>query len=101
MDARHIVTPALAAYSCSPCRSPLPGWRPSRHIVDALDLPGANVIFTDAALPAGSGPSAVTDSGFLPFLCSISKDGVLPPWPHWRPREDLSPLYPPQSSRAT
>jgi hypothetical protein len=70
------------------------------HIVAALGAGrAATAVFADAGLPRQSGPAAVLDEGFLPFVRERARDGVVPPWPKWWPEEDLAPLFPDQAAR--
>lgn len=68
-------------------------------LLEALAAPSATAVFVDAALPRGSLGASVVDAGFLPFLRGLARDGVVPPWPHWWPEEDLAPLFPDEATR--
>lgn len=68
-------------------------------LLEALAARSATAVFVDAALPSGSPGAAVVDPGFLPFLRDLARDGLVPPWPHWWPEEDLAPLFPDEATR--
>jgi alpha/beta hydrolase family protein len=55
--------------------------------------------FVDAGLPGPTGGGPVVDGEFLPYLRKIASDGLVPPWHQWWPGEDLSPLFPDESSQ--
>ncbi len=69
------------------------------HLVRAVAAREATAVFADAALPRQSGADTVVEGEFLPFLRERASGGVVPPWPHWWPGEDLSPLFPDEATR--
>ena len=56
---------------------------------------GLPIVFTDAALPASFGASALVPPGLLSMLADlVDADGLLPAWTRWWPREDVAPTLP-------
>lgn len=64
------------------------------HLAGALPGHPVAVLFADAALPAGTGPTPVADAGFLPYLEGLATAGTVPPWPQWWPPEDVAAAVP-------
>ena len=57
-------------------------------------------VYVDAALPAGSGATALAPPAFLDLLTGLADaDGLLPPWTHWW--DDTDGLFPDDGTRAT
>lgn len=53
------------------------------------------LVFMDAALPPGSGPTLLAPRRFREHLSSLAgDDGLLPPWTRWWPRGDLDGVIP-------
>ena len=65
----------------------------------AIGVSDMTTIFADAGLPGQAGAGPVLDGEFLPYLREIASDGLVPPWHHWWPDEDLSPLFPDEPTR--
>jgi hypothetical protein len=60
----------------------------------------AATVYVDAALPAGSGTTALAPPAFLDFLTGLADaDGLLPPWTAWW--DDTDGLFPDDITRAT
>jgi hypothetical protein len=56
---------------------------------------GAPVVFVDAALPAGPGPTRLAPPAFRSHLATLAgPDGRLPRWTRWWPREDVAAVLP-------
>ncbi len=69
------------------------------QLAAAIGAGDTTVIFTDAALPGPDGGGPVVGTDFLPYLRKLAQDGLVPPWDQWWPDEDLSPLFPDESTR--
>lgn len=53
------------------------------------------IVFMDAALPPAAGDTALAPPGLREFLASMTDEtGLLPPWTHWWPAEDLRRTIP-------
>ena len=56
---------------------------------------GLPVVFMDAALPAPSGTSPLVPAGLRSHLADLAdRDGMLPRWTRWWPRDDLEDVLP-------
>jgi hypothetical protein len=56
---------------------------------------GAPVVYVDAALPPEEGQAPLAPEGLLSRLASmVGRDGLLPPWTHWWPDDDLATVLP-------
>ncbi|WP_404381608.1 hypothetical protein LL946_13870 [Knoellia locipacati] len=63
---------------------------------------GIPTVFVDAALPPPHGACAMAPAAMLGHLEELAgPHGLLPPWTQWWPEDDVEPLFPDRSSRAS
>lgn len=70
-------------------------------IATTLSVRPAGVVFVDARLPSpGRSRLDTLPPGAADHLISMSRQGLLPPWPSWWPEEVLTELVPDRAERA-
>jgi hypothetical protein len=61
----------------------------------AARRPVVATVFADAALPPLTGAAPMAPPELVPMLQGLAdEDGLLPPWTHWWPREQVAHLFP-------
>jgi len=68
-------------------------------IAAAMQRPAGRIAFVDAGIPPESGETALVPDEFAEHLCSIARDGLLPPWSDWFGPEAMNELVPDPNRR--